>query len=96
MTEEDQLLVAKAALAGVRFYRTTRSGFWRSSEHVSSGSGGNYSIGRAAVVALTHLGLMTDEDRADYFRRTKHLDKVVDVDISALAGCQLQAEEPTP
>lgn len=84
MTEEDQMLVAKAALAGVRFYRTN-TGYWKSSLHDSSDSaGGKYTIGRAAAYALLRLGMMTEREHENYSNRTCHHGGPVDVDISAL------------
>jgi len=70
MTEEDQLLVAKAALAGVRFWPYQRGGrghtFWKSS--VSSYA--RTTLGRAAAAALMERELAPPEEIEAYLDRT--------------------------
>jgi len=76
MTEEDQILVAKAVLAGVRFSRST-TGYWLRSTRKE---GGSYTVGRAAAMALLELELMTREEQRDYDHRTYRQSGPVDVD----------------
>lgn len=78
MTEEDQKLVALAALHGARFERVNAysSQMMWSCKHVKVGM---LSIGRAAVKYLHGEGLMTEEDMLEYLRRTMCFD-VQDVD----------------
>lgn len=92
MTEEDQLLVTKAALLGVRFSRN-HDGYWVASTAPVTG---RLTIGRAAINALRLLGMATEDEQDAYDRRTWNLNGPVNIDYSALAGCQLQAEEPNP
>lgn len=97
MTEEDQKLVAHAALMGVRFWRATRDGdqYWYNSVTPDSGM---FTMGRAAAKALCDLGLMPHDEYLEYERRTDRglHDPRDDIDLSALAGCQppQPAEEP--
>lgn len=64
MTEEDQIMVAKAVLAGVRLWQTV-DGYWRRSTNPGPGM---FSIGRAAACALVELGLITVEEHHAYDR----------------------------
>lgn len=65
MTEEDQLLVAHAALHGARFVRIRMLWGIQQSPFISK-----WSIGRAAARYLYDHGLMTPEAWANYERRT--------------------------
>jgi len=76
MTEEDQILVAKAVLAGVRFSRAT-TGFWQETEGPTVGW---LTVGRCAAAALNRLGLLTVDEFCEYERRTGSPDVPVDVD----------------
>lgn len=68
LTHEDQLLVTRAALAGVKFWRTEAKGYWTSSEFPNVD--GMYTIGRAAMYALWKLDLVTEAEREEYLVRT--------------------------
>lgn len=65
MTEEDQRLVARAALAGFRFSRTD-SGYWTCDTHPMN----KFTIGRAAALALRDAGLMSPADFDDHDSRS--------------------------
>ena len=94
MTEEDQKLVALAALHGARFYRV-RIGedlLWR-----TVGSTINkWSIGRAAEWYLWKEYLRTDEQHHEYDRRTdalcsQELDPEWLAQFGACVGSEVQA-----
>jgi hypothetical protein len=72
LTEEDQNLVARAALIGVKFGRVTMNECWTATHPDFEGRStiAKYTIGRAACIALHRLGLISDEEMRDYQLRT--------------------------
>jgi hypothetical protein len=68
MTEEDQKLVALAALHGAKFSRKPNNGYW-----IADGQdwdGGMYTIGRAAERYLWEHELRGDAEHIEYKGRT--------------------------
>lgn len=95
MTEEDQLLVAKAGLAGVRFFRRSSNNYWSFKlPNAPVGKVAKYTLGRAAALALRYMGLMTHDEWQAYEQSTDHIREAVDVDISLLQATALAAEMP--
>lgn len=83
MTEEDQKLVADAALHGARFYRkpggTSGSGqMWCIIDSIPGMT--KWTVGRAAEFYLWKNGLRTNEQHNDYDRRTDVYDQGQDID----------------
>lgn len=72
LTEEDQNFVARAALAGVRFSRRAMARYWVAThpDDERVGEISKYTIGRAANLALYHLGLISAREKDDYQART--------------------------
>lgn len=66
LTEEDMQIVARAALAGVKFWRR-EDGDWLSSIDPIAGKA---TIGRAAALALRQMGLMPLPEYSEYEWRT--------------------------
>ena len=85
MTEEYQVLVAKAALAGVKFFRDN-SGYWCARGNAPRMADiPKFTMARAAAVALKFMGLMTESAWKEYDQRTEIYSEAQDVDITSLA-----------
>lgn len=81
MTEEDQKLVALAALHGARFKRSP-TGYWYTQE----GNPTKRTIGRAAEFYLFLNGLRTESQHREYQLRTEGTPGAKDVDPAFLAS----------
>lgn len=92
MTKEDQVLVTKAALAGVRFFRD-KHGHWCFTLPIDR-TRGSLTIGRAAALALWYMGLTTEDELQAYEQTTDPLDGPQDVDIGLLQVIATDAPLP--
>lgn len=93
MTEEDQILVALAALHGARFVRTVSD--WQGLlmwSYVADDTNkyntppGKWTIGRAAEHYLYARGLRSVEEHREYHRRTGGQEGPVEVDSEFIAS----------
>lgn len=86
MTEEDQKLVALAALHGARFYRLNpvhNGSMWGEESYPKISK---WTICRAAEYYLWQNGLRSDAEHGDYDARTDYYDKAQEVDAQFMAS----------
>lgn len=100
MTEEEMNFVARATLAGFRFWRApvdTKSSalHWYYSYNGGRQEGGMYTLPRAAVHGMRESGLISNQEAQNYYN--KRVTEDVDIEeLQALAMAEALAPPDAP